>query len=103
MTRNERYQHENRENCEPEIQCKDHSCDDDTVSGSLDEISGEPEMALEDCHEMTQGMLDVLVIRLDAANESKVGTHLELLWRCELYVQLLSTKKGGILILMKPL
>ena len=53
-------------------------------------LDSQTEMALEQCQAMIEGMLNVLTIRLDSANERRVGTFLSMYWQCERYVQMLT-------------
>lgn len=57
---------------------------------SDDEISHKTEMSLEQCKDVASGMLSVLDIRLQSANESKARSHITMLWKHEKYVQLLT-------------
>ena len=71
--------------------CSNDSNDSNEEEATIDEITAETtEMTLEQCQDMASGMLDVIFIRLQCANESILKSHLATLWKHKKYVQFLT-------------
>jgi len=65
-----------------------HSNDSNDLESA--ELSHTEEMSLDQCKDMTYGMMQILSVRLVHANESNIDMTIQKLWRNERYVELLS-------------